>query len=451
MVKENSDLRSLLESDDEADYEMMEKLNKRIAELQEENKELYSGLNLLEAQIEMAGNNPKIATSRNQLNQFDSPIKDSHDQSKENSIPSKLDLLRQRINQLVGENDDLKSTIARLRWSKQMQETVDNDDDESIDVASLEKQLDNLRDMLELEQSESKKWKQMYEDIKAKTTETEKNKQNEALISDWLVNFTDMLKEGLVTGSAAFGQHVKNILETVTKSSSVLTDELNHGINMTQEIIANLNDRLQNKWRELQNVKIVNEDQKLTSKMAKLLENTIQKIQQAGEKFSTNTRPFSTRVKQFSAKINKLILNLDSKWDHLIHKAFRKSGKSKSGQDNVQGNVQGNGQGNGQDNVDNQGETNWIFERANARRKNLKNDLNENWVFERARDREIQRINVDDHEKIKENWFLKRRHKFNSKRFDDYHNLKSDHENMRNHFDDENDMNRKTNRFSKQR
>lgn len=436
MVKENEDLRSLLESDDEADYEMMEKLNKRIAELQEENKELYSGLSLLEAQIEMAGNNPKIATSRNQLNQFDSSVKDSHDQSKPNSIPSKLDLLRQRINQLVGENDDLKSTIARLRWSKQMQETVD-DDDESIDVASLEKQLDNLRDMLELEQSESKKWKQMYEDIKAKTMKTEKNKQNEALITDWLVNFTDMLKEGLVTGSAAFGQHVKNILETVTKSSVVLTDELNHGINMTQEIIANLNDRLQNKWRELQNIKIINEDQKLTSKMAKLLENTIQKIQQAGEKFSTNTRPFSTRVKQFSAKINKLILNLDSKWDHLMNKAFRKSEKSKSGQDNVD---------------DSQGEANWIFERANARRKNLKNDLNENWVFERARDREIQRINLDDHEKIKENWFLKRRHKFNSKKFNDYHNLKNDHENMRNNLkDDENDVNRKTNRFSKQR
>lgn len=436
MVKENEDLRSLLESDDEADYEMMEKLNKRIAELQEENKELYSGLSLLEAQIEMAGNNPKIATSRNQLNQFDSSVKDSHDQSKPNSIPSKLDLLRQRINQLVGENDDLKSIIARLRWSKQMQETVD-DDDESIDVASLEKQLDNLRDMLELEQSESKKWKQMYEDIKAKTMKTEKNKQNEALITDWLVNFTDMLKEGLVTGSAAFGQHVKNILETVTKSSVVLTDELNHGINMTQEIIANLNDRLQNKWRELQNIKIINEDQKLTSKMAKLLENTIQKIQQAGEKFSTNTRPFSTRVKQFSAKINKLILNLDSKWDHLMNKAFRKSEKSKSGQDNVD---------------DSQGEANWIFERANARRKNLKNDLNENWVFERARDREIQRINLDDHEKIKENWFLKRRHKFNSKKFNDYHNLKNDHENMRNNLkDDENDVNRKTNRFSKQR
>ena len=447
MVKENEDLRSLLESDDEADYEMMEKLNKRIAELQEENKELYSGLSLLEAQIEMAGNNPTIATSRNQLNQFDSSIKDSHDQSKPNSIPSKLDLLRQRINQLVGENDDLKSTIARLRWSKQMQETVDNDDDESIDVASLEKQLDNLRDMLELEQSESKKWKQMYEDIKAKTMETEKNKQNEALISDWLVNFTDMLKEGLVTGSAAFGQRVKNILETVTKSSVVLTDELNHGINMTQEIIANLNDRLQNKWRELQNIKIVNEDQKLTSKMAKLLENTIQKIQQASEKFSTNTRPFSTRIKQFSAKINKLILNLDSKWDHLMNKAFGKSEKSKSDQSEFDQSKSG------QDNVDdNQGDSNWIFERANARRKNLKNDLNENWVFERARDREIQRINLDDHEKIKENWFLKRRHKFNSKRFNDYHNLKSDHENMRNHLeDDESYVNRKTNRFSKQR
>ena len=447
MVKENEDLRSLLESDDEADYEMMEKLNKRIAELQEENKELYSGLSLLEAQIEMAGNNPTIATSRNQLNQFDSSIKDSHDQSKPNSIPSKLDLLRQRINQLVGENDDLKSTIARLRWSKQMQETVDNDDDESIDVASLEKQLDNLRDMLELEQSESKKWKQMYEDIKAKTMETEKNKQNEALISDWLVNFADMLKEGLVTGSAAFGQRVKNILETVTKSSVVLTDELNHGINMTQEIIANLNDRLQNKWRELQNIKIVNEDQKLTSKMAKLLENTIQKIQQASEKFSTNTRPFSTRIKQFSAKINKLILNLDSKWDHLMNKAFGKSEKSKSDQSEFDQSKSG------QDNVDdNQGDSNWIFERANARRKNLKNDLNENWVFERARDREIQRINLDDHEKIKENWFLKRRHKFNSKRFNDYHNLKSDHENMRNHLeDDESYVNRKTNRFSKQR
>jgi hypothetical protein len=405
LENENKELRSRIEDDEEEDSVVLQNLNDRIDELLKENNELKSAIAQLEAQVVMVGHNPATISSSD--GEYSLPrLPKSTDK-----FSIKLDLLRQRINQMVLENDELKTTIARLRWSEKSYDSdlvLEEEEDEenpALDLSKLEEQMNNLKEMLMTEQTESKKWKEMYEEMKFKNEEM-LNKENnnnrkqfdESVVYEWIWNSTNALKEVLISGSSVVGDRLKAMFEQLSKSESIIPNEIYNGINATQSILADLNQRLQNKWEELQNLKNVmsNGNQKLSYKMAKLLENTLRKLQDAGEKLINNENTLKARVEHFSNRISKLVENLDNKWSELLNKWSKRYSKRFDSNEETKSNTIPN---------------NWFLERASARRaQQTENEGiirnadeikgNENSGFVES--------NAEESDNSEENWYLKK-------------------------------------------
>ncbi len=406
LENENKELRSRIEDDEEEDSVVLQNLNDRIDELLKENNELKSAITQLEAQVVMVGHNPTTISSSD--GEYSLPrLPKSSDK-----VPIKLDLLRQRINQMVLENDELKTTIARLRWSEKSHnsdlvlEEEEDEENPDLDLSNLEEQMNSLKDMLMTEQIESKKWKEMYEEMKLKNEEIlnkENNNNNnnnrkqfdESVVYQWIWNSTNVLKEVLISGSSVVGDRLKAMFEQLSKSESIIPNEIYNGINATQSILSDLNQRLKNKWEELQNLKNVvsNGNQKLSYKMAKLLENTLRKLQDAGEKLINNENTLKARVEHFSNRISRLVENLDNKWNELLNKWSKKYSRRYDSNEEIKSNTMPN---------------NWFLERASARR--AQQTENEGIVknADEVKDNENSGFVESDGEDSEENWYLKK-------------------------------------------
>jgi hypothetical protein len=411
LENENKELRSRIEDDEEEDSVVLQNLNDRIEELLEENNELKSAITQLEAQVVMVGHNPTTISSSD--GEYSLPRLPKSD----DKVPVKLDLLRQRINQMVLENDELKTTIARLRWSEKsrdsdlvLEEEEEEEENPALDLSKLEEQMNSLKEMLTTEQIESKKWKEMYEEMKFKNEEMlnkENNNNNnnnnrkqfdESVVYEWIWNSTNVLKEVLISGSSAVGDRLKTMFEQLSRSGSIIPNEIYNGINTTQSILSDLNQRLQNKWEELQNLKNVmsNGDQKLSYKMAKLLENTLRKIQDAGEKLINNENTLKARVEHFSNRISRLVENLDNKWNELLNKWSKRYSKRYDSNEETKSNTMPN---------------NWFLERASSRRAQQTESEGILRNADEVKDNEnsgFVESDGEDSDNGEENWYLKK-------------------------------------------
>ncbi|XP_054156413.1 bromodomain and WD repeat-containing DDB_G0285837-like isoform X2 [Oppia nitens] len=323
---ENQELRTRLEDDEEEDSVVLKRLNDKIDELMQENEELKAAINQLEAQVVnvvghtiSAGEEEEEAEGvsiSSQSSRIDHNIRNggsggARDNGADIKMPVKLDLLKQRINQMIIENDELKSTIGRLRWTTQEQPppppSSDDDliDEEDIDdetkyvnsivddysssyssnelaeellAQQLEEQLTELKDQLISEQLESKKWRQMYESLK-KTEKSDNSNTNNGnsknqktlyentnyddfvddddnVLYDWVMNSTNMVKEALVTGSGIVSDKLKTLYTKMTsENESFIPSEVFAGLNITHSVLQSFNRRLHDKWQELQDMK----------------------------------------------------------------------------------------------------------------------------------------------------------------------------------------------------
>lgn len=444
---ENQELQRRLEDEEEEDSLQMKRFNDRIDELLAENNELKSAIAQLEAQVVMVSPNPNPVLIEDQLRSGKSEEQQSIDQT---SIPIiKLDLLKQKINQLVVENDELRSTIARLRWANHRSESeseVEVDDptitDEMADKV-LEEQLEELRQLLSSEQNESKMWREMYEKLRLEmidkmskegskgSTNSGDNGKNandnnifdENQIYDWIFNSTNVLKEALVKGSGVVGDRLKAMFHKISENESIFSGEVLRGINSTQSVLFELSRQLQDKWQELQDLRTAFADgsQKISTKMSKLLDRTIRKLQEASNKLlSTNEEDIDQKVEHFSNHISKLIKNLDKKWNNLFNKLsdryYKQSSNSESSTED-------------KDKQSSDPKTNWFFERAKSRREEqmktrsasqtqtddrLKSDYEYNRiVIEESDDTDSDDSGVDEEPEEGVNWFLRKAKKTN--------------------------------------
>ena len=417
LENEKKELQKRLDTDEEEDSIQLKSLNNKIDELLAENNELKAAIGQLEAQVDMVDQNPSTVSAF-----------DGYSTARQNRPSIKLDVLKQKINQMVIENDELKSTIARLRWASNYHQNVEeyNSEEEVIeeevedfmsaeDISQLEDQLNQLKDLLSSEQSESKKWKEMYESLKKEKEESTKSSKNnkngdtfdENVIYDWVLNSTNVLKEALVKGSGVVGTKLKEIFDKLTENDSIFSGDISMGINATQTVFYELNRRLQNKWQELQDLKDVlsNGNKKISNKMSKLLERTVRKLQDAGNKLLSKEERLKSRVDAFSNRISKLIVDLDNKWNNLLNKLsdrYSKQHKSSETYENSEPKI------------------NWFFERAKSRRQHQTSPSDTETDGNRKSNIEFDRVVIDDsdvdqfsdsgveEEEAEENWFLRK-------------------------------------------
>ncbi|CAG2113270.1 unnamed protein product [Medioppia subpectinata] len=397
---ENQELKTRLVEDEEEDSVVMARLNARIGELVTENQELKAAINQLEVQVVNVGHNPAAGVDTNGYS--NARVIDTETAGK---VPIKLDLLKQRINQMVIENDELKSTIARLRWTSHDQMIVDEDSDPLIDeeiieeeeesspeyesqessaeeMEQLERQLNELRDMLSTEQMESKKWRQMYESLKTtksddnidktpnkdnQRSKPSKNKPKEAadndnILFDWVLNSTSLFKDAVRKGSAVFSDRFQELYNKVmAENESIIPLEVFNGLNLTQTVITDLNRRLTNKWHELQDLRTVFTagNEKISAKMSRLYAQTVRKLHDAKHKLLSKEESVRSKVDQFSARMSRLVDKMDAKWNQLLAKLSKRYGQQPSAEKS------------GRQSADEEYEPkiNWFFERANSRRQ----------------------------------------------------------------------------------
>ncbi|CAG2178845.1 unnamed protein product, partial [Oppiella nova] len=401
---ENQELKIRFEEDEEEDEEVMQRLNDRIVELLAENQELKAAIYQLEAQVVNVVHTPSDIDSSAKSYSY-AEDKSTTAGTANLKVPVKLDLLKQRINQMVIENDELKSTIARLRWtSHDTIETEDSDQvideyiaDEEVEEMDniqesseeLERQLNELRDRLNTEQMEAKKWREMYENLK--TTADDNINQNENnkpqkpssdkmddtiddediiednVIYDWVLNSTNLFREALHKGSSVISHKLKGLYDRLmSDNESIIPLEVFNGLNLTQTVIIDLNRRLQNKWQELQDLKTVfaSGNEKISNKMSRLYAQTIRKLHDAKNKLLSKEKTMRSKVDEFTVHMSRLVNKMDDKWNQLLNKLSKRYSKdSSTGPEDQHSSRDTKGDEEFEPKI------NWFFRRANSRRK----------------------------------------------------------------------------------
>lgn len=206
LEEENEDLKKKLEEEEEDDQEIVQTWGQRVALLQSENEELRKSIEVDDQQDEivigelrdriarLSGQNREL---RDILEQLESQVSGGNVASlAENGsldrdvIVTRHSLIRQRINQLMTENEELKSNIALYRWTKPTASGQSEEDPSFFDASYLEDQqqeedfnqrlietlhtkLKVLHRQLLFEQKESNHWKNKFESLVRKLRKTE--------------------------------------------------------------------------------------------------------------------------------------------------------------------------------------------------------------------------------------------------------------------------------------
>lgn len=192
LQNENDELRKTIEVDDVEDMKVIDELKAKINLLSEENRELKSIFEQLEKQIFGDGE----SKNEHKNNYLDNNEQFYESFNKDNSnLSTYYNSIRERINQLMSENEDLKSNIALYRYSAIYNNlpTADNVDDvfeaksankpsddnnrkfvysERI-IETLKTKLSILHRQLLIEQGETARWKNRFDNLVRKQKKTD--------------------------------------------------------------------------------------------------------------------------------------------------------------------------------------------------------------------------------------------------------------------------------------
>ncbi|OTF73588.1 hypothetical protein BLA29_005915, partial [Euroglyphus maynei] len=163
LEEENQDLKVKLEEEEQDDREMAEDYNQRVTRLQEENQELLDRFRIDEDEDErligelkskiwlLELNNQQLQRLLKNLERQISMHTDNDVEEvimNENESYQRYNIIRQRINQLMLENEELKARIARYRWTNGEQQyklnpsstNLNDNDGQQESTSSLSKQ-----------------------------------------------------------------------------------------------------------------------------------------------------------------------------------------------------------------------------------------------------------------------------------------------------------------------
>ncbi|XP_074603158.1 uncharacterized protein LOC141856667 isoform X1 [Brevipalpus obovatus] len=377
LESENAKLKMRLDWErSEGTISSARRLEMKINDLRQENSELREALKQLQNQVGLAGDYSNQVKPSENIKSSSDPLELLNGE-KDDSL--KIDLLRQRINSMVQENDDLKSTIARLRWSGSPQEVKSTNEVDEWKLSELEKEITKLTDLLVNERDEATKWKKMYEEMLQKL-ETTTNPKDDSLKDDvlaWLDSpfFSEKLWESW------------NLMPQEPSDSEEFLP-VKEKVNQTLSMLIKFQEKLWEKWNGIKKFPLsdhvsFSKGQKTMVEMIELLVSSLRKLQDMSSKYVGNNKPVSQKIDKFAAKMAKTLETLESKWilmEKKLLKAFQ--GHNFALQ------------------PESSGLSNWYLKRAQSRRKfpmypERENERIKSWIFRRARDREAQRVRGD--------------------------------------------------------
>lgn len=180
LERENEQLKARLEEEEADELLVQHELEAKVQTLTEENQELQSRLGH-ESQREAA-----LRSLEHQVQQLQNEnelLKRSMQEQGPSSVTTgRISALRDKVNRLIVENEDLKAVVARLRYGppppaagepasdqvKGQSESVEADEEET-DASALggaESQLSDLLDVLKKQQADSKQWRRLYDELR---------------------------------------------------------------------------------------------------------------------------------------------------------------------------------------------------------------------------------------------------------------------------------------------
>lgn len=335
---ENHDLKTKLDTDggDTAEDQRV------MCHLMKENAKLRLTLNDLQPQIqEDVVGEPKddiiqveVGSLRQKINQLQLENEDLRQvivrlRYGKPPAPPITDAHQNKLNQLETENKDLKVEIGKIRYGKPPEILTDVTDGEKQDsvvidqvtkkedsnVVVLQNEIKNLRNAFDVEKNQTLKWKELYE---ALTRDTPADDNFKAWIQDNVLSL-DVSKFFEVLKSK--GVHSREFLELLKQKNGEWLDKLwvnmsratDTLLNKVQETRQQMEDYIESDRFQLKSGK------KLVKKMSKVLSNTMHKFRDATENLiPENLKKSSAKVAtKLVDKINGLVNHLNSKWSEI--------------------------------------------------------------------------------------------------------------------------------------
>lgn len=410
---ENEQLKARLEETD--DILVQEQLETKVRALKEENHELQSRLGH-DSQREAA-----LRSLEHQVQQLLSENEMLKRSLREPSsvTASRISQLRDTVNRLIIENEDLKTVVARLRYGRPIP-VGDNDasrnSKEGADKGpkdpqpTSKDQLSELLDVLKKQQADSKQWRRLYDELR-------RNQDSASSRTVWrkLLVLGQTLFDDMQTG---LDRTLESLVDLAKKGSSVASDVRPMVQDLGEKVRRELNRRreeldgyLHGSGKPIGSI----------SQTMSLLESSIKKVFDAGRKFvSKGQEATGKHAKKLVTKLTKVAQMLSSDWEASSEEAeevlaeptsmSRREEAKHSWRNHKAANTdeENNCQGGNSCTKKNEAKRKVPSEKPAARNKQLldvEEAEEEDWFSIRAKNRERQRgaasVGTD-------NWYLKR-------------------------------------------
>lgn len=311
---ENEQLKARLEETD--DVLVQQQLETKVQALTEENQELQSRLGH-ESQREAA-----LRSLEHQVQQLLSENEMLKRSMREASpaTTSRISRLRDTVNRLIIENEDLKTVVARLRYGRPVPVRDDDSSSNSEDGAdegpkdpqsTSKDQLSELLDVLKKQQADSKQWRRLYDELR-------RNERSASSKTVWrkLLMLGQTLFDDMQTG---LDRTLESLIDLAKKGSSVASDVRP----MVQDLGEKVRRELNRRREELDGYlhgsgKPVGS----ISQTMSLLESSIKKVFDAGRKFvSKGQEATGKHAEKLVSKLTKVAQMLSSDWEASSEKA----------------------------------------------------------------------------------------------------------------------------------
>lgn len=253
----------------------------KIHQLQEENNELQGTLQCLTNHIESNLNSQILDKNRKE-------------DLKAVSLNEKVKTVKDHINQMISENEELKTAVARLRYGKPLIPiNIENNKTLYYDNTDLHNTTDNNTFTIVYNY-----WKEKFP----------------ALTYDF--NWMDSYLRQDNQDTKSFNVAINNVLSNLFSQVSFLTEDIYNKYNI-HEIQMNI----KNKLAELENfsttfcgTECTHTINKTTKKMKEMIYIAIHKCKNAIKKFKDNEKPYEFKTKKLYSKLSEIFKKLDHKW-----------------------------------------------------------------------------------------------------------------------------------------
>ncbi|XP_054933530.1 uncharacterized protein [Dermacentor andersoni] len=318
LERENEQLKARLEEEETDDILVQQQLEMKVRSLTEENEELQSRLSH-ESQREAALQSLEHQVQR-LLSENERLKRSMQEQLPSSVTTSRIPLLRDTVNRLIIENEDLKAVVARLRYGRPLPVSDEaasykpKDDQQGEGIADEvpkdpqpagKDQLSELLDVLKKQQADSKQWRRLYDELRQNQDST-----SSKIVWRKLLVLGQTLFDDMQTG---LDRTLASLVDLAKKGSSVATtvSPMVHdlGEKVRQELNrrrAELDGYLHGSGKPVRSI----------SQTMSLLESSIKKVFEAGRKFvSKGQEATGKHAEKLVTKLTKVAQMLSSDWE----------------------------------------------------------------------------------------------------------------------------------------